>query len=78
MDGGCWMVWRECPPSTIGRLGGASKSYSSFTVIDVPVPEPVRVSPERSRDQEQRPTDGNINYCTENLSEGWSQDAKLA
>ncbi|TNN55932.1 hypothetical protein EYF80_033868 [Liparis tanakae] len=31
-DGGCWMVWRECPPSIEGRLCGPSKSYSSLTI----------------------------------------------
>lgn len=47
-DGGCWMVWRECPPSMEGRLGCPSKSYSSLTISPELDPEPVRVSPDKS------------------------------
>ena len=47
-DGGCWMVWRECPPSMEGKLGCPSKSYSSFTIIPELDPELFRVSPDKS------------------------------
>lgn len=48
LDGGCWMVCRECPPSTEGILCGPSKSYSSFTISAELGPELVRVSPDKS------------------------------
>ena len=50
-EGGCWMVWREWPPSMEGRLGCPSKSYSSLTISPVLVPELVSVSPDRSEDK---------------------------
>ena len=51
-DGGCWMVWMECPPSMEGRLCGPSKSYSSLTISAELGPELVSVSPDKSVDQE--------------------------
>lgn len=48
LDGGCWMVWMECPPSMEGRLCCPSKSYSSFTINAEVGPEGVRVSPDKS------------------------------
>jgi len=53
-DGGCWMVWRECPPSIEGRLCGPSKSYSSLTIRAELGPELVSVSPDRSVDQREQ------------------------
>ena len=53
VEGGCWMVWMECPPSIEGRLCGPSKSYSSFTIKAELGPELVRVSPDRSVHEEQ-------------------------
>lgn len=48
LDGGCWMVWMECPPSMEGRLCCPSKSYSSLTISAELGPELVRVSPDKS------------------------------
>lgn len=51
LDGGCWMVWMECPPSMEGRLCGPSKSYSSLTISAELGAEVVSVSPDKSVDQ---------------------------
>lgn len=51
LDGGCWMVWMECPPSMEGRLCGPSKSYSSLTISAELGAELVSVSPDKSVDQ---------------------------
>lgn len=48
VDGGCWMVCMECPPSMEGRLCGPSKSYSSLTISAELGPEGVSVSPDKS------------------------------
>ena len=53
-EGGCWMVWRECPPSMEDKLGGGSKSYSSLTMSPELGPELVRVSPDKSENQDQK------------------------
>ena len=58
LDGGCWMVWRECPPSTEDRLGCPSKSYSSLTISVELGPELVRVNPDKSVDQDERGRSG--------------------
>lgn len=36
LDGGCWIVWMECPPSMEGTFCGPSKSYSSLTTRPEP------------------------------------------
>lgn len=51
LDGGCWMVWIECPPSMEGRLCCPSKSYSSLTISAELGPELVRVSPDKSAEE---------------------------
>lgn len=48
LEGGCWIVWMECPPSIEGRLCCPSKSYSSLTISAVLGPELVSVSPDKS------------------------------
>ena len=53
-EGGCWMVWMEWPPSMEGKLGGESKSYSSLTMSPELGPELVRVSPDKSENQDQK------------------------
>lgn len=50
-DGGCWIVWMECPPSMEGRLCGPSKSYSSLTISAELGPELVSVRPDKSVDR---------------------------
>lgn len=52
LEGGCWMVWMECPPSMEGRHCGLSKSYSSLTISAELGAEVVSVSPDRSVDPE--------------------------